>query len=104
MAYFDEKTGEYLATVHDLDAITNDIFDIREQTIILNNRVDDSVVKLGYAEPVLDAASGIIGKVYELEENVDQIKQVLLDVQDMLRRLGLDEMENKVGDLNVLLQ
>ena len=104
MAYLDEKTGEYLATVHDLEAIAYEISDIREQAIVLNHRVEDSAVKVGYAEPVLGAASGIIDKVYELEENVDQIKQVLLDVQDMLRRLGLDEMGNKVGDLNVLLQ
>lgn len=104
MAYLDEKTGEYLVTIHDLEAIAYEISDIREQAIVLNHRVEDSVVKLGCAEPVLNVASDITGKVYELENSVNQIKQVLLDVQDMLRRLGLDEVENKIGNLDILLQ
>jgi hypothetical protein len=46
---------------------------------------------------------GSISEVEELRKEVEQIKDVLLDIQMMLRTLELDDMSKRLGDLDMLL-
>lgn len=46
---------------------------------------------------------GSIPEVEELRKEVEQIKDVLLDIQMMLRTLELDDMSKRMGDLDMLL-
>ena len=46
---------------------------------------------------------GSISEVEKLKEEVKQIKNVLLDIQMMLRTLELDDMSKRMGDLDMLL-
>lgn len=46
---------------------------------------------------------GSISEVEELRKEVEQIKDVLLDIQMMLRTLELDDMSKRMGDLDMLL-
>jgi archaellum component FlaC len=46
---------------------------------------------------------GSISEVEKLRKEVEQIKNVLLDIQMMLRTLELDDMSKRMGDLDMLL-
>ena len=38
-------------------------------------------------------------EIWDLKQELDGIKSVLIDIQDMLRRLGLDDIDAKSGAL-----
>lgn len=46
---------------------------------------------------------GTISEVEKLRNEIEQIKNVLLDIQMMLRTLELDDMSKRMGDLDMLL-
>lgn len=46
---------------------------------------------------------GAVSEIEQLKDEVRQIKDVLIDVQMMLRTLGLDDMSKRMGDLDMLL-
>lgn len=75
-------------------ARTSDVV-IRDQIGDLTIQVDDIRSNLEFGFATAD--------ILELRQEVDGIKAVLIDIQDMLRRLGLDDVESKSGDLNLLL-
>lgn len=46
---------------------------------------------------------GSVSEIEQLKDEVRQIKEVLVDVQMMLRTLELDDMSKRMGDLDMLL-
>ena len=46
---------------------------------------------------------GSISEIAQLKDEVRRIKEVLVDVQMMLRTLELDDMSKRMGDLDMLL-
>ena len=44
-----------------------------------------------------------VSEIAQLRDEVKQIKEVLIDVQMMLRTLELDDMSKRMGDLDMLL-
>ena len=46
---------------------------------------------------------GSISEIEQLKDEVRQIKEILVDVQMMLRTLELDDMSKRMGDLDMLL-
>lgn len=44
-----------------------------------------------------------VSEIEQLKDEVRQIKEVLIDVQMMLRTLELDDMSKRMGDLDMLL-
>lgn len=81
-----------------------------------NTIVDTIGVRLDYIESELrDLSSSVTGtirtsnvfdvvsEIVQLKDDVKQIKEVLIDVQMMLRTLGLDDMSKRMGDLDMLL-
>lgn len=44
-----------------------------------------------------------VSEISQLKDEVRQIKEVLVDVQMMLRTLELDDMSKRMGDLDMLL-
>ena len=81
-----------------------------------NTIVDTIGVRLDYIESELrdlsSSATGtirtsnvfeVVSEIAQLKDDVKQIKEVLIDVQMMLRTLGLDDMSKRMGDLDMLL-
>lgn len=81
-----------------------------------NTIVDSIGVRLNYIESEFrDLSSSVAGtirmsnvfevvsEIEQLKDEVRQIKEVLVDVQMMLRTIELDDMSKRVGDLNLLL-
>lgn len=90
--------------------------DFYRTTHATNVMVDTIGERLGYIEQefrdfsvsvagTLGAGNicGSIPEVGELRKEVEQIKDVLLDIQMMLRTLELDDMSKRMGDLDMLL-
>lgn len=81
-----------------------------------NTIVDTIGVRLDYIESELrdlsSSATGtirtynvfeVVSEIAQLKDDIKQIKEVLIDVQMMLRTLGLDDMSKRMGDLDMLL-
>lgn len=81
-----------------------------------NTIVDTIGVRLDYIESEFrDLSSSVAGTIRtsnvfevvsdieQLKDEVRQIKEVLVDVQMMLRTLELDNMSKRMGDLDMLL-
>jgi hypothetical protein len=91
--------------------------DFYRQTHLTNTTVDTIGVRLDRIESeFVDFSSsmtgvlgttnicGSISEVEKLRIEVEQIKDVLLDIQMMLRTLELDDMSKRIGDLDMLLK
>lgn len=46
---------------------------------------------------------GSVSEIEQLKDEVRRIKEVLVDIQMMLRTLELDDMSKRMGDLDMLL-
>lgn len=81
-----------------------------------NTIVDTIGARLGYIEQEFrdfssSVASAIrtsdvfeaVSEIEQLKDEIRQIKEVLVDVQMMLRTLELDDMSKRMGDLDMLL-
>lgn len=84
--------------------------DFYNTTTITNRAVEDVGYRLSRVEAsVLDFhpyeanALGVDEDIIKLKKEVDLIKEVLIDIQMMLRTFGLDDMSRRMGDLNTLL-
>lgn len=51
---------------------------------------------------VADSASYFELRLNKIEDDIAQLKTVLLEIQDMLRFAGLDEAAERLGDLSLL--
>ena len=51
----------------------------------------------------MESIYGSVPEIEQLKDEVRQIKEVLIDVQMMLRTLELDDMSKRMGDLDMLL-
>ena len=90
--------------------------DFYRATHATNTTVDNIGMRLDYIESEFrDFSSSVAGTIRtsdvfevvsdleQLKIEVRQIKEVLVDVQMMLRTLELDDMSKRMGDLDILL-
>ena len=98
---------EYLyATLADLDYTNSRVEDVevmaRSSEVMIRDQIGDLAIQVDEIKSNLEF-SGTTAEVLELRQEIYGIKAVLIDIQDMLRRLGLDDVEVKSGDMNLLL-
>lgn len=94
LAYTRAELNE-CARLTDLESVRSDVLDN-------SARINFVMGAISHIEPVLDTASGFADRFAHIENEVGRIKEVLVDVQMMLRTLGLDDMSKRVGDLDML--
>lgn len=94
------------ATTVDLDYTNSRIEAIevmaRTSDVVIRDQIGDLMIQVDDIRSNLEFGCAT-ADIFELKQEVDGIKSVLIDIQDMLRRLGLDDVESKSGDLNLLL-
>lgn len=101
-AYTMEELNEY-ARLTDLEAVRTDTIANNTRIGLLEEQYDVITGVFSGIEPVLDISSNFLEKFNYIENEVRQVKEVLIDVQMMLRTLGLDDMSKRMGDLDMLL-
>ena len=90
--------------------------DFHRATHATNTIVDNIGIRLDYIESEFrdfsssvastigtSDVSCVVSEIEQLKNEVMQIKDVLVDVQMMLRTLELDDMSKRMGDLDMLL-
>ena len=94
------------ATIADLDYINSRVEALevtaRTSEDMMRDQIGDLFCRINEAESVLEVR-GSVNEIWDLKQELDGIKSVLIDIQDMLRRLGLDDIDAKSGDLDLLL-
>lgn len=94
------------ATIADLDYINYRVEALevtaRTSEDMMRDQIGDLFYRVNEAESVLETR-GSMNEIWDLKQELDGIKSVLIDIQDMLRRLGLDDLKAKSGDLDLLL-
>ena len=67
--------------------------------------VDGYKAVLGTPETCMygDIGGSVGHRFAQMERELLQIKEVLLELQMTLRTMGLDDMSNRLGDINLLL-
>ena len=94
------------ATLADLDYTNSRVDAVEVRAITTEDRMRDQI---GDLYCMIDEVSqaletrGAASEIWDLKNELDSIKSVLIDIQDMLRRLGLDDLKAKSGDLDLLL-
>lgn len=98
------------ATLTDLANTEYAIGTINSNVSVLNSRLDELTLSYADISGTLGVTYGtstypellLIDRVAGIEEEIANLKQVLVDIQMMLRTLGLDDMSKRTGDLNAL--
>lgn len=94
------------ATIADLDYINSRVAALevtaRTSEDMMRDQIGDLFYRVNEAESALEVR-GSVNEIWDLKQELDGIKSVLIDIQDMLRRLGLDDIGAKSGDLDLLL-
>lgn len=98
---YDDLAG--YATMADLGYINERVDDLqmladegRDRFVHSNTRVDS------IAE-TLNETVAACSEINRMNDEIAQIKEALIDIQDSLRRLGMDDMSQRLGDLKMLL-
>lgn len=88
-----------------------------EDLVCTNELLDSTISRLGYAESdyssaidelrasigAISASDDFLSMYAELRAEVDSIKGAIIEIQDSLRWLGMDDMRNRLGDIQRLL-
>ena len=85
------------ATVTDCMSNTARVATVEEELYTLRqicDRVDGACISAGMS---------VRERLDSFEYKIDSIREALIDIQDTLRRLGMDDMSERLGDLKVLL-
>lgn len=94
------------ATIADLDYTNSRVEAVevmtRNSEIMIRDQIGDLAVQVDEIKSNLEF-NGNTCQIWDLMQEVDSIKSVLIDIQDMLRRLGLDDVKAKSGNLDLLL-
>lgn len=101
MDYTKDALRKY-ATLEDVLTVSSRSYENTARIEFLENQSAMAAAVIKPAEPAISISTSLFDRIYNLEENIEQIKEVLLDLQMTLRTLGLDDMSNKVEDLNKL--
>lgn len=94
------------ATIADLDYTNSRLEAIEVRAVTAEDRTRDQIGDLYYRVDEMRQTletRGAASEIWDLKDELDSIKSVLIDIQDMLRRLGLDDIDAKSGDLDLLL-
>lgn len=87
LGYANEMVDELQVRAHeDRVRVTVDLERINGTVGVLNDRV-----------------STYYSEINRMNDEITQIREALIDIQDSLRRLGMDDMRDRLGDLNLLL-
>lgn len=94
------------ATIADIDYINSRVEAVEIRAMTTEDRTRDQIGDLYYRvdemRQTLETRVAT-SEIWDLKQELDSIKSVLIDIQDMLRRLGLDDIKAKSGDLDLLL-
>ena len=94
------------ATIADLDYTNSRVEAVevmaRTSEIMIRDQIGDLTVQVDEIKSNLEF-KGNTCEIWDLMQEVDSIKTVLIDIQDMLRRPGLDDVKTKSGNLDLLL-
>ena len=101
LAYTKAELSE-CARLADLESVRSDVLDNSARIDFVEEQGRSIMGAISHIEPVLDTASGLADRFTHIENEVRRIKEVLVDVQMMLRTLGLDDMSKRVSDLDML--
>lgn len=88
--------------------------------VYTNDLLGSTITRLNYAEEDIRSVVGVVGELREstasisihdtlfnmyseLRTEVDSIKGAIIEIQDSLRRLGMDDMQERLGDIQTLL-
>ena len=94
------------ATLADLDYTNSRVDAVEVRAMTTEDRMRDQIGDLYFKVDEVSQAletRGAASEIWDLKDELDSIKSVLIDIQDMLRRLGLDDLKAKSGDLDLLL-
>ena len=95
------------ATIADLDYTNSRVEAVevmaRTSEVMIRDQIGDLAVQVDEIKSNLEF-NGNTCQIWDLMQEVDSIKSVLIDIQDMLRRLGLDDVKAKSGNLDLLLK
>ena len=94
------------ATIADLDYTNSRVEAIEVRAMTTEDRTRAQIGDLYYRVDKVSQAletRGAANEISDLKQELDSIKSVLIDIQDMLRRLGLDDIKAKSGNLDLLL-
>lgn len=94
------------ATLADLDYTNSrvDAIEVMARTSedLMRDQIGDLCFRVDEVSSALEFR-GTINEIWDLREELNSIKSVLIDIQDMLRRLGLDDFKAKSENLDLLL-
>lgn len=94
------------ATIADLDYTNYRVEAVevmaRASESMIRDQIGDLAVQVDEIKSNLEF-NGNTCEIYDLRQELDSIKSVLIDIQDMLRRSGLDDVKVKSGNLDLLL-
>ena len=94
------------ATLADLDYTNSRVEAIevmaRTSEDLIRSQIGDLCFRVDEVSSALEVR-GNTNEIWDLREELDSIKSVLIDIQDMLRRLGLDDFKAKTEDFDLLL-
>ena len=93
LGYANERVDELQVRAHeDRERVAVDFARINGSVEILNDRV-----------LALECVPTYYSEINRMNDEITQIREALIDIQDSLRRLGMDDMRDRLGDLNLLL-
>lgn len=94
------------ATTADLDYINSRVEAIEVMAMtsedLMRDQIGDLYLRVDGVSSALETR-GDANEIWNLRQELDSIKSVLIDIQDMLRRYGLDDVKAKSGNLDLLL-
>ena len=93
LGYANEMVDELQVRAHeDRVRVTVDLERINGTVGVLKDRVS-----------ALECVPTYYSEINRMNDEITQIREALIDIQDSLRRLGMDDMRDRLGDLNLLL-
>ena len=100
--YVEDALRQY-ARVEDLLTVSSRSCENTARIEYIENQTATVVGTIGYIDQAVTVSSCIDDRIRCVEEDVDKIKELLLDIQMTLRMLELDDMSKRAGDLDMLL-
>lgn len=102
IAYTREELSQYVRLA-DMDAVINESRENRARINWLEDQSATIAATVDAIRPDIAISPSFIDKIRHMEEEIGQIKDVLMDIQMTLRMQGLDDMSKRIGDLDMLL-
>ena len=79
------------------------VSEARVSTIIEDIGEESFAIRDFARNEAISATSSVSSELECLHAEIQSIKDAIIDVQDMLRNMGLDDISRRLGDLNLLL-